>query len=174
MENINNGNEDESLSTGGEIMDEKIQTEITNGGNFIGISATEALEKYESICEENGTELNGKTSLALWRSYVAQFKRQKQATKSNGGFSKSAFGYFVSLDAPRDMMSWNRKKAKEAWAKDDHEALTTGVVALADETDDGRWNITRYFQGEKQERMVANLPDGAEEIDGINITLTVI
>ena len=98
-------------------MDENMKTEIENSAQYISMSAEEAMNKFEEICSENNIETTNPISKGLWRNYVANVRRTKESDKTESGgndsFYKAAFGFFVSLDAPRDMMAWNRSKAKE-------------------------------------------------------------
>ena len=148
-------------------MEEKLKKEIEQGANLLGLSSEEGLTKYEDICRENGVESNSPIGLGLWRSHVAQSRRQqsKPNTGNNNQLSKPAFGFFVSLESPRDTMVWNRNKAKEEYARNPDAALEAGLIATAEETEDG-WKILRVFKGDYQERIAKNLPNGAEEIEG--------
>ena len=149
-------------------MEEKLKKEIEQGANLLGLSSEEGLTKYEDICRENGVESNSPIGLGLWRSHVAQHQRQKSKPSGGGGsnqLSKKAFGFFISLESPRDTMVWNRNKAKEEYARNPDAALEAGLIATAEETEDG-WKILRVFKGDYQERIVKALPNGAEEIEG--------
>ncbi len=147
-------------------MNEKLKNEIEQGANLLGLSPEEGLTKYEDICKENGVEIDNPLGLGLWRSHVAQSRRQKtNPNTGNNQLSKKAFGFFVSLESPRDTMVWNRNKAKEEFARNPDAALEATMIATAEETDGG-WKILRVMRGEYQERIVKNLPEGAEEIDG--------
>jgi hypothetical protein len=149
-------------------MEEKLKKEIEQGANLLGLSSEEGLTKYEDICRENGVESDSPIGLGLWRSHVAQSRRQKSKPSGGGGsnqLSKKAFGFFISLESPRDTMVWNRNKAKEEYARNPDAALEAGLIATAEETEDG-WKVLRVFKGEYQERITKNLPNGAEEIEG--------
>ena len=98
---------------------------------------------------------------------------KRSATKSSGegkesqgdSFYKTAFGFFVSLDAPRDMMAWNRARAKEEYLRDADNALETGVVAVAIENALGKYTVSRYFNSNYEEKIVTTLPEGAETLE---------
>ena len=85
------------------------------------------MSKFEEICSENSIETTNPIAKGLWRNFVANIRRsQSNDTNTEGNndsFYKSAFGFFVSLDAPRDMMAWNRMKAKEEFIRDADNAL---------------------------------------------------
>ena len=57
-------------------MDEKLKNEIEQGASLLGLSAEDALGKYEDICRENGVETDNPIGLGLWRSHVAQPKAE--------------------------------------------------------------------------------------------------
>ena len=91
-------------------MNESMKAEIEKSAQFIDLSAEEAMDKFKEICSENGIEIDNPIAKGVWRNYVANTRRTNNAdggTKSEGNdsFYKSAFGFFVSLDAPRDMMA---------------------------------------------------------------------
>ncbi len=152
-------------------MEEKTQKEIEAGAKILGLSVEEATEKFAEICGESHIETTNPISLGLWRNYVANVKRS--ATKSSGegkesqgdSFYKTAFGFFVSLDAPRDMMAWNRARAKEEYLRDADNALETGVVAVATENALGKYTVSRYFNSNYEEKIVTTLPEGAETLE---------
>ena len=152
-------------------MEEKLKNEIEKSAQYIEMTGEEALAKFQSICEENTTAPDSDIALALWRTYVANVRRMNKSsstsTTSSGGSNslvKKAFGFFVALEQPRDMMSWNRNKAKEEYLRNGDKAVEEGFVAIAEEVE-GKWNISRYHNSEYQERMVASLPEGAEEME---------
>jgi len=153
-------------------MDEKIKNEVEQGANLLGLSEEDAMTKYEDICKENGVETTNPIGLGLWRSYVAQSRRGQKSTSKSGGdsLSKKAFGFFVSLESPRDTMVWNRNKAKEEYARNADSALEEGLVATATASDEG-YKVLRVFKGDYQERVVKTLPDGAEELENGDIII---
>jgi len=150
-------------------MDENMKSEIEKSAQYISMSLEEAKNKFEEICSENNIETTNPVSLGLWRNFVANTRRTqdsgKTGTDSNDSFYKSAFGFFVSLDAPRDMMSWNRSRAKEEFVRDADNALENGIVALANQNALGKWVVSRYHNGEYEEKTVSTLPSGAEETE---------
>ena len=154
------------------MLNEQIKKEVENSAQYLNMTVEEAIEKYTAICAENGTDTDD--GLGLWRNYAAQnARREKQGETGNSGsnsLTKKCFGFFVALEAPRDMMSWNRNKAKEEYNRDADIALNEGHVAIATKNALGKWMISRNYDGEYQERMVADLPEGAEEMpDGVMV-----
>jgi len=151
-------------------MNDETKKEIEKGAQIVGMSVEEATDKFNSICAENNVETTADLAKALWRNFVAQFRRQQKVNTSNGGNTggslvKAAFGFFVALEAPRDMMSWNRNRAKEEYLRDADKALEDGHVAVATQNALGKWVISRYHKNEYQEKIVSNLPEGAEELE---------
>ena len=157
------------------MLSEKMQTELEKSAQHLNMTVEEATEKYTAICAENNVEVNDDLGIGLWRSFAAQIVRrakQGETTQNTGSNSlvKKCFGFFVALEAPRDMMSWNRNKAKEEYNRDSDNALNEGHVAVATKNALGKWMISRYHNGEYQERMVSDLPSGAEEMpDGVMV-----
>ena len=148
-------------------MNEEMKNEIEKSAQYINMSVEDATTKFSDICAENGIETNDPLAKGLWRNYVAQVRRtNKPNAGSSGGNSlvKPVFGFFVSLEEPRDMMSWNRNKAKEEYYRDSDNALQEGIIANAEENATG-WQITRYYKGEMQQKQVTERPATAEEMD---------
>ena len=149
-------------------MNEEMKNEIEKSAQYINMSVEDATAKFNDICAENGIETNDPLAKGLWRNYVAQVRRTNKpnAGGSSGSNSlvKPVFGFFVSLEEPRDMMSWNRNKAKEEYYRDADNALQEGIIANAEENATG-WQITRYYKGEMQQKQVTERPVTAEEMD---------
>ena len=123
-------------------INEKMMKEIEIGSKHIGITVDEMVVKFRSMCEENGIELDSDIAVSLLRNYV-RGNMPKKNTNNSGSNSlvKSAFGFFVSLEAPRDMMSWSRNKAREEYLRDGEKALSDGVVAVATDNGDETYNL---------------------------------
>ena len=142
-------------------MDENMKTEIENGAKAISLSAEEAMNKFEEICSENSIETTNPVAKGLWRNFVANVRRTQDSGKTveqgNDSFYKSAFGFFVSLEAPRDMMAWNRMKAKEEFLRDSDGALESGVVAVANQNALGKWVVSRYHNDAYDEKTISSL-----------------
>jgi len=150
-------------------MDENMKAEIEKSAQYIGLSVEEATNKFEEICSENNIETTNPIGRGLWRNFVANVRRTQESgdkkENSNDSFYKAAFGFFVSLDAPRDMMAWNRMKAKEEYMRDADNALEQGIVAVANQNALGKWVVSRYHNNEYEEKTVSTLPSGAEETE---------
>ena len=155
-------------------IDEKIMKEIEIGAKHLGITTEEMVNKYVEICEENDVDVNSDVAVALLRNYVRG--NMKRTTTNNGGSNslvKSAFGFFVSLESPRDMMSWSRNKAKEEYLRDNDKALSDGLVAVATDNGDGTYTLARYYKGDYAEKMVKTLNAGAEELEDGSIIIPI-
>jgi|TARA_B100000085_G_scaffold256996_1_gene257947 hypothetical protein len=156
-------------------IDEKIMKEIEIGAKHLAITTEEMVNKYVEICEENGVDVNSDVAVALLRNYVRGNMKRTTTNNSSGSNSlvKSAFGFFVSLESPRDMMSWSRNKAKEEYLRDNDKALSDGLVAVATENDDGTYTLARYYKGDYAEKMVKTLNAGAEELEDGSIIIPI-
>jgi len=152
-------------------MNEDMKAEVIKSAQYIGLSEEEALAKFVEVCEENGIETTAPIAKGVWRNYVANVRRTQEGdsnnnnNNSNDSFYKAAFGFFVALEEPRDMMAWNRMKAKEEFMRDADNALEKGIVAIANENALGKWVISRYQHGEYEEKTISSLPAGAEETE---------
>jgi len=150
-------------------MDENMKAEIEKSATYISMTAEEAMSKFEEICSENNIETTNPIAKGLWRNFVANVRRTQNSEgseqKGNDSYFKAAFGFFVSLDAPRDMMAWNRMKAKEEFMRDADNALEQGIVAIASQNALGKWVVARYHNGEYNEKTMGTLPSGAEEAE---------
>ena len=148
-----------------------MKIEIEKGAEVLGMTQEDAMAKFSELCEQNGIEETNKLGKGLWRNFVANANRTKKndsngnASTSNDSFYKAAFGFFVSLEAPRDMMSWNRNTAKEEYLRDADNALEKGIVAVATENALGKYTVSRYFNGNYEEKVVGALPEGAETLE---------
>lgn len=151
------------------MIPDETRKEIEKSAQYISMSVEEALAKFEEICSENGLSVDDPIAKGLWRNFVANARRNANANNdsnnSNDSYYKNAFGFFVSLDAPRDMMSWNRARAKEEFLRDSDNALENGIVAVANENALGKWTVSRYHNNEYREKVLASLPDGAETLE---------
>ena len=151
------------------MIPDETRKEIEKSAQYINMSVEEALAKFEEICSENGISVDDPIAKGLWRNFVANARRNANANNdsndSNDSYYKNAFGFFVSLDAPRDMMSWNRARAREEFLRDSDNALENGIVAVANENALGKWTVSRYHNNEYREKVLASLPDGAETLE---------
>jgi hypothetical protein len=151
-----------------------MQNEINKAAEKLGISEEDAQLKFEEICKTNGVETDSTLAKGLWRAYAHQQISMKKRTNNNTerkSFGNTAFGFFVSLEEPRDMMAYNRRKAIEEWKRDAYKAYQDGFVATVEETEDGNYTVSRVFDGEEQTRTLTVLADGAETLDDGTIVI---
>lgn len=153
-----------------------MQNEISKAAEKLGISVTEAQSKFESICEENKVSTDSPLAKGLWRSYASQQIRMIQTEKTDGkkgkkGFGDDAFGFFISLEEPRDMMAYNRKRAIDEWNRDPFNAHQNGLVATAEKNAEGNYVVSRFFNGEEQSRTMGKLAEGAEYLEDGSIII---
>lgn len=153
-----------------------MQNEIIKAAEKLGISETDAQLKFESICEENKVSTDSPLAKGLWRSYASQQLRMKRTDTTAGttekkGFGDDAFGFFISLEEPRDMMAYNRKRAIDEWNRDPYNAHMTGLVATAEKNTEGKYAVSRYYDGEEQTRVLGKLSDGAEYLEDGSIVI---
>ncbi len=153
-----------------------MQNEISKAAEKLGISVTEAQSKFESICEENKVSTDSPLAKGLWRSYASQQIRMIQTEKTDGkkgkkGFGDDAFGFFISLEEPRDMMAYNRKRAIDEWNRDPFNAHQNGLVATAEKNAEGNYVVSRFFNGEEQTRTMGKLAEGAEYLEDGSIII---
>ena len=149
-------------------MNEDMKNEIAKSAQYIGMSVEEAEAKFVEVCEQNGIEPTNPIAKGIWRNYVANARRSQETkeTKDSGeSWYKAAFGFFVSLDAPRDSMAWNRMKAQEEYLRNEDNALEKGIVAVAVENALGKYTVSRYHNGEYREKVLPELPEGAVTLE---------
>ena len=149
-------------------MNEDMKNEIAKSAQYIGMSVEEAEAKFVEVCEQNGIEPTNPIAKGIWRNYVANARRSQETTEtkdSGESWYKAAFGFFVSLDAPRDSMAWNRMKAQEEYLRNEDNALEKGIVAVAVENALGKYTVSRYHNGEYREKVMPELPEGAVTLE---------
>ena len=61
-------------------------------------------------------------------------------------------------------MAYNRMKAKEEFMRDADNALEQGIAAVANQNALGKWVVSRYHNGEYDEKTLTTLPDGTEKL----------
>ena len=155
------------------MEDNKMETEIKIAAEKLGISLTDAQTKFNEIAVTAGVEPTSDLALALWRSYASQQIRNSnrpQQQQNNG--AGSAFGFFISLDEPRDSNSYNRRQAIAEYKRDANNAYVEGFVALAELSDDGdSYTISRYHNGEEDSSKAMRLPEYAETLEDGSIVI---
>ena len=151
---------------------ERLNKEVTASSEMLGLSMEEAKEKIVEICNQNGLDVSNNDDalviLNLWRHYFASVKMaQKNETTdtpqqaTTASWYKKAFGMFVYLEESRDMMALQRDRLKKEFMMDAETTVKSGKAALATMNDDETYTIVRYFNSERQERIVDSLPESA-------------
>jgi hypothetical protein len=151
-----------------------MQNEIVKAAEKLNIPVEDAQLKYEEICKENGVTSDSPMAIALWRSYAAQQIRNQKSgneTQKKGGLAKQAFGFFISLEEPRDLNEYNRRRAVEEWKNDPFNAHKSGFVAIVEEKENGFYSVSRCHNGEVQEKNVANLPECVQHLEDGSIII---
>ena len=154
-----------------------MQNEIAKAAEKLGISVEEAQLKFDEIRAENGNlASDNPVAIAMWRSYAAQVIRSKKSTNNEtsgggGGLAKQAFGFFISLEQPRDLNEYSRRRAVEEWKEDPFNAHKSGFVAIVEEGENGFYSVSRYHNDEVQNKMVKKLPDCVQELEDGSIII---
>lgn len=149
-------------------MNEKINEEIASAARLLEMDINEVRAKYESICEDNSlTEDDWRLGLSLFRQWFSGAKAYAQAPQreaSSNSLIKEAHGFFVSLDAARDMAAMQNERIKNEYMMDSDTSYSMGKVAVANSTQAG-YEVSRMYNGEEQVKEVTTLPDNNFEVD---------
>tara|TARA_R100000152_G_C6781143_1_gene215042 strand:+ start:918 stop:2114 length:1197 start_codon:yes stop_codon:yes gene_type:complete len=151
------------------MSNEKIEQEIADAARLLDMDIEEVKNKYESICETNDlTDDDWKLALSLFRQWFSGTRAYADAPKpeSNNANSlvKDAHGFFISLDAARDMAAMQNERIKNEYMRDSDTTYSLGRVAKAEVTMDG-YSVSRMYEGEEQTREVKELPKNNFEIE---------
>tara|TARA_R110002020_G_scaffold23960_4_gene79284 strand:- start:2486 stop:3691 length:1206 start_codon:yes stop_codon:yes gene_type:complete len=148
---------------------EQVEQEITKAAGLLEMDIEEAKNKYDSIVEVNGlNDEDWKLALSLFRQWFSGTKKYadapaKASTGSNS-LVKQASGFFISLDAARDMAAMQNERIKNEYMRDADNAFAIGRVATVSADDDG-YHVTRMHGGEEQTMVVKELPENNFEIE---------
>lgn len=145
-------------------MEEKVNMEIAKAAQVLQMETPEVEAKYMEICEANNLNPVEDWAIALslfrqWFSGAYKYKETPTEERQSSGNSlvKQAVGYFISLDAARDMAAMQNERIKNEYLRDSDNSFSLGKVAIATETQEG-FEVTRMHKGEEQVRQVAELP----------------
>lgn len=153
-------------------MEEKVKNNLEKAAEVIGWSFEQMEEKFNEVCNTNSINANEEPLLALgifntW--FVQQKKRMEggnetatQQTNSNG--PKSAFGFFVSMDEPRNFSTFAIDKAIAQYKRDPDTTYMVGMVAIAVRTENG-YQLSATVDGEEKIKNISKLPSVGVEID---------
>ena len=146
--------------------------EIKIAAEKLGISLEDATTKFNEIALAGGVEATSDVALALWRSYASQQLRNANRPQQTNSGAGQAFGFFMSLEEPRDNNAYNRRKALDEYKRDPYNAHQEGFVAIAELSDDGKsYSISRIHNGEVDSKSAISLPDYAETLEDGSIII---
>lgn len=143
--------------------------EIAKASEVLGMELNEVEEKYMEICDKNGLDNveDWKLSLSLfrqWFSGTVAYKDSPAPERSSNSLVKTAKGYFISVDAARDMAGMQNERIKNEYIRDPTGVFSSGKVATVMLAGGGH-AVTRMYNGEEQTVSVAELPKNNFEID---------
>ena len=151
------------------MSNEKIENEIANAAKVLDMDIEEVKNKYESICETNElTDDDWKLALSLFRQWFSGTRAYadapaKESTGTNS-LVKTANGFFLSIDAARDMAAMQNERIKNEYMRDPETTYSLGRVAQAEVSMNG-FSVSRMYEGEEQTREVKELPKNNFEIE---------
>jgi hypothetical protein len=146
--------------------------EIKIAAEKLGISLEDATTKFNEIALAGGVEATSDVALALWRSYASQQLRNAKRPQQQQSGAGLAFGFFISLEEPRDNNAYNRRKALEEYKRDPYNAHQECYVAIAEPREDGNsYKITRVINGEIDTSTAVVLPEYAETLEDGSIII---
>ena len=151
-------------------MNEQVNKEIAKAAEKLELPLEEVETKWSEICDTHGiTEENWKLGLSLFRQWFSgknAYKDVEQpATEGGNSLVKKAVGFFLSVDAARDMAAMQNERIKNEYQADAQETYRLGRVAIAHMLDAEGYEIKRMFKGEEQTRTVVELPKNNFEVD---------
>jgi len=151
-------------------MEEKVNMEIAKAAQVLQMEVSQAEAKYMEICEANNLNPvdDWAIALSLFRQWFSGAYAYKDAPKeertTSNSLVKEAYGYFISIDAARDMAGMQNERIKNEYLRDSDNSYSLGKVAVATETQEG-FEVSRMYKGEEQTRTVAELPANNFEVD---------
>lgn len=150
-------------------MHEQVEKELAKAAEVLEMDIEDVNKKYAGICEEhNLTDEQWKLSLGVFRQWFSGTKAYADApaNESSGKDSliKQATGYFISVDAARDMAAMQNERIKGEYLRNPSETFSTGRVATVTQSD-GTYAVVRMYDGEEQTTNVSDLPNNNFEIE---------
>jgi hypothetical protein len=153
------------------MSNEKIENEIANAARVLDMEIEEVKKKYDSICETNDLTSadDWKLALSLFRQWFSGTRAYSDAParESTGTNSlvKTANGFFISIDAARDMAAMQNERIKNEYMRDPDTTYEIGRIARATMNDMGTYDVSRMYEGEEQTRAAKELPKNNFEIE---------
>jgi len=153
-----------------EELNEELKNEIVKASEMLNMDLEEAKTLFFSICEQNNINPVDDPNLArgLWRAKFGQlrFTQEKgnEPTKSNS-LTKTAFGFFASVEEARDFQDYNRKQVDAEYRRDSETTYKLGKVAVQVVNGDEQFQISRYRNGEEEVIVNDKLHPAAIEVN---------
>ncbi len=151
------------------MSNENVKNEIANAARVLGMEMSEVEKKWSDICESNGLDPNNdwRLGLALLRQWFSGANAYKDApqTSSSNDLAKTARGFFVSLDAARDMAEMQNNRIKGEYEANPDQTYAIGRVALVSLTDAGKYSVSKMEKGEEKSREFDELPKNSHEVE---------
>ena len=146
-------------------MLERVTKELTGLAKRLGIELEEMQEKYAEIATSNGLDTDDErqqlTALVLTRNFA---RGRLAGARNTGGYGSTGVGYFVAVEAVRDVMEWKRRNVLSRFRSDSQQALKDGLLAEVVVNDDGAYEATRYYNDEWETKVVGQVPASAMEV----------
>lgn len=150
-------------------MNEKISREVAKAAEVLEMDITEVEQKFAEICTKNDINSDAEPNLALscfrqWFSGTRAYQDAPAQETTGDSWNKDAFGYFISVDAARDMAAMLNERIKNEYISDNHSTYSAGKVAVALLGEDG-YTVSKMQHGEEVSGTVAELPENNFEVD---------
>tara|TARA_R110000744_G_scaffold147724_2_gene260754 strand:+ start:612 stop:1832 length:1221 start_codon:yes stop_codon:yes gene_type:complete len=152
-------------------MEEKIRNEINKAAEMLHMEVSEVEAKYMEICTANSLDpvsdmLLARSLFRQWFSGAYQYKDApvQEETRKKGSLIKDAVGYFISVNEPMDMGARLNEQIIVEYRRDPTAAFNSGRVATAVEDGEG-YLISRMYNGNRQDKQLADLPDNHHEVE---------
>jgi len=156
-------------------MDEKVKNNLEKASEVLNWTLEDTTAKLNEICSTNGINHETEPLLALgvfntW--FVQQKKRQENPqaetmSNNNSNGPKSVFGFFATMDEPRNFSAYAIDKAVAQYQRDAETTYTVGMVAKAVNADNG-YQLSACIDGDEKIKNISKLPPTAQEVeDGV-------
>lgn len=150
-------------------MNEQASKEVANAARQLDMDIEDVEKKWQEIRELHGyTAEEWKLTLSLFRQWFSGINAYKDAPEQggSGGSSliKPAFGYFLSVDATRDMGAMQNDRIKKEYQDNPDQTYQLGRVAMVTKINEG-YSISRMDKGEELTKTFDELPKNCHEMD---------
>ena len=153
-----------------EEMNEELKNEIVKGAEILSMDLEDAKELFSKICEQNSVNPVEEATLArgLWRQKFGQlrFVQEKGDTvQKSDSLTKTAFGFFASVEEARDFQEYSRKQVTAEYRRDAETTYRMGKVAVQTYLGEDVYQIARFINGQEETLQTDSLNSAAIEID---------